>query len=190
VTADATSLAIERRKVRKTFRRKAVLAELGLPFASFWEDAESVIRERIAACRRNGDENGAAELSAAKAFLKRNLRRHCACGEVICGVSIQCRACMGREVARRQKGKANLNKRKSYKRETVAIVEWIRKQTAPFYLSQLIYWTREHQPVETDSEIKSRVRGVIRTMKRRGEIKGGGVKNWQRFERCEKNSMQ
>jgi hypothetical protein len=190
VTADATSLAIERRKVRKTFFRKAVLAELGLPFASFWEDAEPVLRERIAACRRNGDENGAAELSAVKAFLKRNLRKHCECGSVIKGCSRRCLVCQGRRAGALSKGRPKLAQRKNRKAETIQIAEWIRQQSAPFYLAQALSWVREQQPIETRSEIYSRVQGVLRWLKRRGEIKGGGVKNWQRFERCEQNSMQ
>jgi hypothetical protein len=56
---------------------KPTLRFLGLPWGTRWEQAQPVLRDRLAAAHRSGDEERAKMFSRIKAFLKRNLKRTC-----------------------------------------------------------------------------------------------------------------
>jgi len=81
-------------KNTKNWSKRSALKFLGLPFATRWQDAEPILKDRMAMARRANDMERATTLSGVKAFLKRHLYRTClteGCGAAVNGIHRNCR---------------------------------------------------------------------------------------------------
>jgi hypothetical protein len=153
---------------------------LNITSSTRWEDAAPKVTALIAGARRSEDEDLAATWSAAKELLKRKLPRGCpGANNVHCGVTIgyraqTCRACSNK--ARWVGGKEY----RSYKPETGAVAAWIRSKET-FFFDELFYATKQLSPGLSRNDVNRRAHGVIRGLRKRKEVSGGGIKNDRRY---------
>jgi hypothetical protein len=167
-----TKPTLHKRADRMSF--KAALMALNISSNTLWEDAAPKVTAIIAGARRAEDDDLAATWSAAKELLKRKLLHHCSCGAIISHKSQACLMCSreGRKLQKRDY--------RAYKPETGAMVAWARSRET-FFFDELAYVARQLSPNAPRAEINKRVHGVVKGLKRRGEVTGGGLKGDRRY---------
>lgn len=86
------TLDLTKQPLQKHPTKGAILRALGLPPATKWHEAAPVVKQKIAALRRAGDDVEAAEWSHYQSILKSTLLRACPrCGATVKAGRMYCR---------------------------------------------------------------------------------------------------